>query len=92
MLRKSLLLTVCLCFLSAPLAMAGENHNPNPAAAAYYAVSIASFPGACTKGSNGSGEVINWAKKEGQCRNSSIGQSWVQDGIVIQQYQHLRGN
>lgn len=92
MLRKSLMLTACLCILSAPMAMAGENHNYRSAASAGYAGSASSSPGVCTKGPNGSGEVIGWVKNEGQCRHSSNGQSWVQSGIVTQNYQHSRGN
>lgn len=90
MLRKSLLLTVCLCILSAPMALAGENLYAMPAPSAGDAGSIALSSGVCTKGPHGSGEIISWAKKEGQCRNSSNGLSWVENGIATQDYQHWR--
>lgn len=92
MLRKSLLLTVCLCILSAPMAIAGEKRGEVPAPYAGEASSITFSSAMCTKGPNGSGEIIAWAKKEGQCRYSSNGQSWVENGIANHDYQHSRGH
>ena len=73
MLRKTLMIAACFCFLSAPLAMAANNQ---------LAPSAGQNPGysqthqMCYTGLNGSGEVIGWAQSEMQCQTMSTGQSW----------------
>ena len=73
MLRKTLMLAACFCFLSAPLAMAAGNQlapsaGQNPGYAQTHEM--------CYTGLNGSGEVIGWAKDKMQCELQSTGQSW----------------
>lgn len=90
MLKKVSLMSATLCLLfAAPLAMAGEyaNSRQTPAAGQVYSAETSYANGLCHRGPNGSGEVINWVKNESQCQNSSSGQSWVRNGIVIKNYQ-----
>ena len=78
MLRKSLLLTACLCILAAPAAFAAGDSNRYQAPPAGNS-SIYNQAGACYTGLNGQGEVIDWAKNEMQCRTQTSGRSWIGD-------------
>jgi len=70
MLRKSLMLAACFCFLAAPLAMA---QGSNTTYIDYQG------QGLCRAGKNGSGEVLPFANSASQCFQQG-GQSWGHPG------------
>lgn len=83
MLRKSLMLTAVLCFLAVPLAADETNINRSD-----NKTPIQIRSGICLNTNNGSQEVIKWATSESQCRNSTNGNMWIENGVVKRTFQH----
>ena len=101
MLRKSLLLAVCLCFFVTPMAMA-DNDPVRQEPELYWGQRTQieaqkTLPtrtsgtrayqeeGTCHTERNGQGYVINWADTRSKCRNG--GSSWVSTSGDITNYE-----
>ena len=96
MLRKSLLLTLCLCLLAAPMALAAgdDRRTPTGPSTSYqsYDHRMTAVPGGssadyqadgmCFTGPNGQGEAIDWAKSKLQCSTQTNGHSWASSGNI----------
>jgi len=77
MLRKTLMIAACFCFLAAPMAMA-QSTNAQPAASA--GQQATELQGFCHSGRDGGGEIIPFAKSESQCFQQAGGLSWGRPG------------
>lgn len=82
MLRKSLFLSLCFCFLLAPMALAG-GHKEKARSAGDYTSQTNRQIGLCYRDLNGQGEVISWVKNEQQCVQATNGLSWGANGSYV---------